>query len=59
VEPTELLYFHRLWLIGPMPAEQVPLVLGGHGAEQNHAHNQEDQEEYDGNYEDWHTSPLF
>jgi hypothetical protein len=34
------------------------LVLGGHGAETQHAHGEEDQEENDGNDENWHTSPL-
>jgi len=36
----------------------MSLVFGGHGAETHYAHDQKDQEENHGNYEDWHTSPL-
>src|SRR3974390_294594 len=53
-----LLRIHSLGLVGPAPAEQVYFVFGGHGAEAQHAHGEEDQEENYGNHEDWHTSPL-
>jgi hypothetical protein len=33
-------------------------VFFGHGGESHYAHDQEDQEENHGDYEDWHTSPL-
>src|SRR6516165_7336483 len=54
----ELFTLHALGLIGPTPAEQVPFVLGRHGAESHHAHDEEDQEEDDSNNQNWHTSPL-
>src|SRR3974390_1980452 len=60
-EPAYFRLLLRLgWLrpVGPASAEQVSLMLIGHGAEQDHAHNEEDQEEDDGNDENWHTSPL-
>ena len=41
-----------------MPTEEMSLMLGSHGAETQNAHNQEDQEEHDGDYQNWHTSPL-
>jgi hypothetical protein len=33
-------------------------VFGSHGGKYHHAHDQEDQQENDRNYQDWHTSPL-
>jgi hypothetical protein len=33
-------------------------MLGGHCADAQHAHGDEDQQEQDGNDENWHTSPL-
>src|SRR5271165_7637188 len=48
----------RLGLISPTPTKEMPFVLGSHGGESHHAHDQEDQEENYGNHEDWHTSPL-
>jgi hypothetical protein len=33
-------------------------MLGGHSTENHYAHHYEKNEEYDGNNENWHTSPL-
>jgi hypothetical protein len=52
-------YYPIRGFFGPAPTEQVSLVLDGHGANSQYAHDQEDQKEYDGDYEDWHTSPLL
>ena len=53
-----LLCLGSLRTVGPVSAEQVSLMFFGHGGETQHAHGKEDQEENDGYYENWHTSPL-